>query len=125
MDINEIEKKLKEFQATMKPLETVKKPTEKTGVKKPLPVKKTTPQEVIEAAGPPPFEPEPAPVTEGPMPAPAGMPCFNKCFIDLIKAIAPSGFIGEGTSEILINLVNPSMSQIPECSSISKIKGAS
>ncbi|MDD5704002.1 MAG: hypothetical protein PHU23_18370, partial [Dehalococcoidales bacterium] len=87
MDINEIEKKLKEFQATMKPVEA-----EKPTVKKPLSVKKPKPQEV-EAAGPPPFEPEPAPVTEGPMPAPAGMPCFNKCFIDLIKAIAPSGFI--------------------------------
>lgn len=97
MDINEIEKKLKEFQATMKPVEVTKKPGKPSGVKKP------TPQEV-EAAGPPPFEPV-QPVPE------EAVPCFNPHFKELLANLNP-GYIGKNNAATLLTEF---LGQVPEC----------
>ena len=104
MELSEIEKKLAEFEAKLKPVEG-EAPVKKAKTPKKAP----TPPKAVPAEAP---SPEPVQVLE---PAPAGEmvpPCVNKAFKDMIKALATEYVGNELGKPFLIEFLD---TQIPEC----------
>jgi hypothetical protein len=92
MELSEIQKKLAEFEKTLKPVKKGET-TLKAALEKPA--------ETLEEV----FAPTPAPAT-----APGG-PCFNKCFVELVKAVKPE-FFGADVADIVTMFLD----QFPQCS---------
>jgi hypothetical protein len=85
MDVKEIEAKLEEFEKKLKP----------------IPKGETTLKAEVEA---------PAPSVPPLQPTEAGQPCFNKCFVDMLKAVKPE-FLGSEVSDIVYLFLD----QFPTC----------
>lgn len=85
MEISDIEKKLADFESKLKPI-----PKGETTIK-------ADAETLATAATPPPA-------------VGAGEPCFNKCFIDLMKAVKPE-FFGSEVSDIVYMFLD----QFPAC----------
>jgi hypothetical protein len=94
MDMSEIQKKLAEFEATLKPV--AKKPTK---APEPEPIPAT-------------IQP-PVPAGSQPEPAPSDLPpCFSPDFIKLVKSLVPSYVGANGITAFLDDVFQ----QVPTCS---------
>lgn len=103
MSPEDIKKHLAALQSKMKPMGAPMQAQTEQPKKKAPPKKEVlpTPEQVIAAAGPPPFEPEPVGVA----------PCFSGCFKSLITNLG-IGFVGSSGGKGMLMEV---LSAVPEC----------
>ena len=92
MDLQEIEKKMAAFKASFQ--------SEKT------------PETVV------PITVYEEPVAQEQVATSVGGPCFSKCFKELIASLDPN-FVGQGTKDTVLFLLDPANSNIPECEVVS------